>query len=98
MIHDNQSVRILNLVMSVIMQFQTEELEYMMWAYIHGDGNRTEARTRDQGSGMRTNYGEMRTRSINRNKWIARGSKAVKEDSEVHEGFGCCDRTTYSSL
>ena len=63
----------------------------MMWAYIWGDRNRTEAWTRDQESGMRTNYGEMRTRSINRNKWVVRGSEAVKEDSEAHKGFGCCD-------
>jgi len=41
-------------------QCQTEELEYMIWAYIWVDRNRTEAWTRGQGSGMRTNCGEMR--------------------------------------
>ena len=44
----------------VITQFQTEELEYMMQAYIWGDGNRTEAQTRGWGLGMGINYGETR--------------------------------------
>ena len=47
----------------------------MIWGYIVGDGNRTEAQTRGWGSGI--NYREMRTRSINRNERVARVARVL---------------------
>ena len=46
------------------MQFETEELEYMMMGFIPENENRI-AQTRGQGLGMGTNYGETETKSIN---------------------------------
>ena len=65
-----------------VTQFQTEELEYMMMGFILENKNRTGAQTRGWGLGIRTNYGETETKSINRNEWVAR----VDEGSEGHEG------------
>ena len=56
------------------MQFQTEELEYMIQAYIWGDRNRTEAQTRGQGSGMKINYGEL---DKNKNEQIVRVARVL---------------------
>ena len=85
-----------NTCVCVDMWFQTEELEYMIQGFILRDENRSEhgPGVRGQGSGMRTNYREMRTKNINRDEWIVRGD----EDSEVCEGVGCYDRATYSLL
>jgi len=44
------------------MQFQTEELEYMMSGFILENENRMEAQTRAQGSGIGNNYRETKQR------------------------------------
>ena len=61
-------------VIGLYFWFQTEELEYMMQAYIQGDGNGTGAWTRGRGLGIGGNYGEMRQEYKKKwtYKWIAR--------------------------
>ena len=58
------------------MQFQTEELEYMMMGFISENENRMEAQTRGWGLGIGTNYGE--TKSINRREQVVRVAGVIR--------------------